>query len=62
MTKRGRPKSPPSKIISISTDDIGTVEKIIGRRVGKNQKPVIKIRVSEDDAVKIRKAIKKSPD
>lgn len=53
----GRPKKEPTKVINIPTDKIKAVEKILGRSIGENQKPIIRVRVPVKVEKQIRKAL-----
>lgn len=58
IKRPGRPKKEPTKVINIPTDKIAIVEKILGRSIGENQKPIIRVRVPITVEKQIRKAIK----
>lgn len=56
---RGRPETPPSRIINVPINKISAVEDALGRTLVIKQIPTVKIRVAEKDVKKIRKALKK---
>ena len=47
-----------TKIIAVPVDRIKAVEEFLGKKIGENQVPIIKIRVNEKKVRAIRKIIK----
>lgn len=53
-----RPKKEPTSVISIPVDRVIEIERIIGRPIALNQVPIVKIRATAAEIVKIRKVLK----
>lgn len=57
QTGPGRPRKPPTEVISVPANRVEAVEAALGRKIIKDQTPVYKIRVYLTEIKKARRAI-----